>query len=338
MIDHHLLAASSGSDTVDSHSLLEYLLNGQWDGARSVLLAVSINIAIVIVATLAVRWLLLWIVRRMIRNVIERAKSKAHITDTTALIVSPLADARVVQRTRTVGNLASNVISGVLFTIAGISILGYLGFNVAALVASAGVLGVALSFGAQTLVKDFLSGIFIVTEDQYGVGDTIDLGGTPSNVVGTVERVTLRVTQVRDAEGTLWYIRNGEILRVGNHTQGWSKAIVNVSVPFRSDVDGIETMLKTAGAGLRDEKHWKQRIIGSVDVLPLEKMDGDSITFVVSAKTRSGTEAEVARELRRRIHKLMMMYSLHLSGSNAVDVRIVTPDTRDTATDADAPQ
>ena len=104
--------------------------------------------------------------------------------------------------------------------------LSELGVNVAPIIASAGILGIALGFGAQSLVKDFLSGIFMIFEDQYGVGDVVDLG----EAIGTVEAVSLRVTRLRDVNGTVWYVRNGEILRVGNMSQNWARTVLDVGV------------------------------------------------------------------------------------------------------------
>lgn len=163
-----------------------------------------IRIGLILVGSLAARWILLALVRRTTRKI-----EKANHGQT----------ARVVQRARTMSTVLSNLITWTLILFALASILSELGVAVGALVASAGIVGAAVGFGAQTLVRDFLSGIFIIFEDQYGIGDKVDLG----EASGVIESVGLRVTQVRDAKGTLWYVRNGEIIRVGNLSQGKSK-------------------------------------------------------------------------------------------------------------------
>ena len=139
------------------------------------------------------------------------------------------AATRRVQRAKTMGDLLKSVITGVLIAIFGTMILSQLGVNIAPIIASAGILGIALGFGAQSLVKDFLSGIFMIFEDQFGVGDIVDVG----EAIGTVEAVSLRVTRLRDLDGTVWYVPNGEILRVGNKSQNWSRAVVDIGVGLR---------------------------------------------------------------------------------------------------------
>lgn len=126
-----------------------------------------------------------------------------------------IAQGRYEQRSRSINQLLRSIISVTVWTIAGIMVLSNLGIDVAPILASAGVVGVALGFGAQTLVKDFLAGIFMILEDQYGIGDVIDVGPA----VGTVEEIGLRVTRLRDDEGIVWYMRNGEVLRVANRSQ-----------------------------------------------------------------------------------------------------------------------
>ena len=135
---------------------------------------------------------------------------------------------RRVQRAATMGTLLKSIVSGVVFTVVTLMFIAELGYDIAPLIASAGIIGVALGFGSQALVKDFLSGIFMIFEDQYGVGDVVDLG----EASGTVEAVSLRVTRLRDVNGTVWYVRNGEILRVGNMSQNWARTVLDVTVGY----------------------------------------------------------------------------------------------------------
>src|SRR5690348_12002300 len=130
------------------------------------------------------------------------------------------------------GDLLKSIVTGVLVAVFGTMILGELGVNIAPIIASAGIVGIALGFGAQSLVKDFLSGVFMIFEDQYGVGDVVDVGVAS----GTVEAVSLRVTRLRDQSGTVWYVPNGTILKVGNMSQNWARAVVDVSVGYGEDL------------------------------------------------------------------------------------------------------
>jgi small conductance mechanosensitive channel len=164
-----------------------------------------IRIVLIFVSAVIVRALLLVSVRRVVVQIVSGAKSKAQTS-------AALAQARVVQRAKTMGSVLANVITWTVFTLAVTMILSELGVAVGALIAGAGIIGAAIGFGAQNLVRDFLSGLFIVLEDQYGVGDKVDLG----EASGVVENVGLRVTKLRDSKGTVWFVRNGEILRVGN--------------------------------------------------------------------------------------------------------------------------
>ena len=146
---------------------------------------------------------------------------------------------RRAQRAKTIGSVFKSITSVVVFGTAFMMILAELGVNLAPVLASAGILGVAIGFGAQNVVKDFLSGVFMMLEDQYGVGDVVDVG----EATGTVEAVGLRITTMRDVNGTVWYVRNGEILRVGNSSQGFAVAVVDVPIGYGADVEQATEIL-----------------------------------------------------------------------------------------------
>jgi small conductance mechanosensitive channel len=167
-----------------------------------------IRIVLIIIGAIVLRAILLVSVKRIVRGITSGAKKNGNGK---ALAVS-LNPERLVLRAKTLGSVLSNFITWSIYIIAGTMLLSELGVAVGALIAGAGILGAALGFGAQNIVRDLLSGLFIVFEDQYGIGDKVDLG----EASGVVESVGLRITQVRDTKGTLWYVRNGEILRVGN--------------------------------------------------------------------------------------------------------------------------
>ena len=141
----------------------------------------------------------------------------------------------------------------------------------APLIASAGILGVALGFGAQSLVKDFLSGIFMIFEDQYGVGDVIDAG----EASGTVEAVGLRVTRLRDVDGTVWYVRNGEIQRVGNMSQNWARTVLDVSVAYTEDLQRVRRVLQEVAHDLWYDDEYRGKIIEEPEVWGVQSLDPD---------------------------------------------------------------
>jgi small conductance mechanosensitive channel len=165
------------------------------------------------------------------------------------------------------------------------------------MLASAGVGGVALGFGAQSLVKDFLSGIFMIMEDQYGVGDVVDTG----EVVGTVENVSLRVTQLRDANGVTWYVRNGEIIRIGNRSQGWSTAMVDIPVAYDEDVERAQQIIRDVVGALDRTAPWDEKLLESPQVVGVESIAGGAVTIRVLAKTVAQEHFSVQREIRERV-------------------------------------
>ena len=200
------------------------------------------------------------------------------------------------QRAEALGSVLRSFVSITIFTIATLLILGELGLNLAPLLASAGIAGIALGFGAQNLVKDFIAGLFMLLEDQYGVGDIVDLG----EASGTVEAVGLRITTVRDARGVLWYIRNGEIVRVGNRSQGWAVVVVDVPVGF-AGVEEATGVLRAAATAIKDDPEFTGDLIEAPEVLGVEQITLDGAVVRTTAKTHSDAQWRVARELRRRL-------------------------------------
>ena len=179
--------------------------------------------------------------------------------------------------------------------------LSELTFNIGPLIASAGIFGIALGFGAQTLVKDFLSGIFMILEDQYGVGDDIDTG----NASGIVEAVGLRVTRLRDIEGTVWYVRNGEITRVGNKSQGWARAVIDVDIAYGEDISRVREQLTQAGRSLMDMPEYRDLILEDPAVWGVQALGANAVVMRVVVKTKPGMQFKVARALRELIKKTM---------------------------------
>ncbi|QTE30448.1 mechanosensitive ion channel family protein [Pengzhenrongella sicca] len=222
---------------------------------------------------------------------------------------SPLAAARRAQRAQTMGSALSSAATFLVGALVIVLILGILNVDVGPLLASAGVVGVALGFGAQTLVKDFLAGISMLAEDQYGVGDVVDVG----EASGVVEQVGLRVTQIRSLNGTLWYVRNGEILRVGNMTQGWSRAVVEVRVLADQDVPRVQELLLQAAAEVAADADLGPALLDDAEVAGIEDLTAEGAMLRLLVKTAPSLQWDVARALRARIRLLLAAEGIDLA-------------------------
>jgi moderate conductance mechanosensitive channel len=201
------------------------------------------------------------------------------------------------QRAAALGAILSNAASLTIFGIAAVMILGDMGFNLAPVLASAGVLGVALGFGAQNLVQDFLAGIFMLLEDQYGVGDVVDVGGTS----GTIEAVSLRITRLRDVNGVVWHIRNGAITKAGNKSQGWARAVVDFPVPYRHDIPQVRRVMARTATAMWQEPAWQKVILEEPEVWGVQTLYTDAVLLRVVARTEPLRQWEVQRELTERL-------------------------------------
>lgn len=206
---------------------------------------------------------------------------------------------RLKQRAGALGAALRSVTSIAIYTIALVMVLGEFDISLGPLLAGAGVVGVALGFGAQSLVRDFLSGIFILIEDQYGVGDIVDLG----EATGTVEEVTLRVTRVRDVQGTLWHVPNGEIRRVGNQSQLWARVILDVEVAYDTDIAAATAVVKEVADGVWREGLEGAPVLEEPEIWGVERFGPDAVVLRLAAKTEPGSQWALARELRVRIKR-----------------------------------
>jgi small-conductance mechanosensitive channel len=176
-------------------------------------------------------------------------------------------------------------------------ILAELGFDLGPILASAGIVGVAVGFGAQNLIKDFLNGMFMILEDQYGVGDVIDAG----EATGTVEAVGLRTTRLRDVQGTVWHIRNGEVIRVGNKSQGWARALLDIPVAWDTDVEQVRDAVKAAADSVWQDEEWSDKIVEEPEVWGVEDMGSAGLVIRLAVKTAPLEQWKVGRELRVRV-------------------------------------
>ncbi|MGB4136947.1 MAG: mechanosensitive ion channel domain-containing protein [Microbacterium sp.] len=257
-----------------------------------------LSIAIILAVCITLSFVLRVVIRRVVRHIVDNAKNKAQVSDTVALERSPLAQMRLVQRTRTLGTILQNIVNVILVIVALVLIVRAIDESVlGSLTLITAAVGAGLGFGAQNIVKDVFNGMFIVAEDQIGIGDVVDLGLAS----GVVEYVSVRITQVRDVNGTLWYVRNGEITRIGNMSQGWARAITDVGLPRDAPVDRVEQALLEAANSLASDPRWRTRVVEMPELWGLESITGDTIVMRVVIKTRANAKDDVAQELRLRI-------------------------------------
>jgi small conductance mechanosensitive channel len=282
------------------------------------------EVVAIIVVAIIVRFILRFVIERVVHRIVNGVKKRQGTADTQALLASPLHAVRTVQRTRTLGNVFNNIVSTVIVIIAVLMIVSSLNENVTSSFALVtGALGAGLGFGAQNLVKDVLNGLFMVAEDQYGVGDVVDVGAA----TGVVEAVGIRITQIRDVNGTVWFCRNGEILRVGNVSQGWSRAIMDLAVPYDVDVQLVQERILATALDMATNSKWRARIVEKPEVWGIQSISADNIVIRLVMKTRPGSKDDVARELRTRLKatfdeldiKLPSLTSVILSGFDGAE-------------------
>jgi small conductance mechanosensitive channel len=269
-------------------------------------LAVGLRIIMIVVIALVLRML----VRRAITRLIDRMNRNTSASEGSSLGGLLVNAERRRQRSQAIGSVLRSVASFVILGTAFLMVLGAFQINLAPLLASAGVAGVAIGFGARNLVTDFLSGVFMILEDQYGVGDTIDAGVATGEVI----EVGLRVTKLRGENGEIWYVRNGEIKRIGNASQGWATAGVNVTVRSEEDLDRVRSVLEEVAERIAKEEPWNEILWGPVEVLGLEDVLLDSMVVRVTAKTMPGKALSVERELRWRMKRALDAAGIRMIG------------------------
>lgn len=250
------------------------------------LIAKPFAIVIIVLAALLLRAVAERTIRRIVRGIASGKLSRGlkEISQRTPLPdISPLGTERRRQRAETIGSVLHSGIGALIFSIAGLTILGGLNVNLAPILASAGIVGVAIGFGAQNMVRDFLSGLFFIIEDAYGVGDLVDLGPA----TGTVEAVGLRSTRLRDDRGVLWHVRNGEILRVGNTSQGESAGVIDLLLAHGADLHAATEALGHAAQGIWEEQGQAIGLVSPPNVLGVQDVTRDGVLIRTVARRRA---------------------------------------------------
>ncbi|MBT8217782.1 MAG: mechanosensitive ion channel family protein [Acidimicrobiia bacterium] len=204
---------------------------------------------------------------------------------------------RARRRSETLGLVLKSIAALTIYTIAAFMAIAEFGVNLGPLIASAGIVGIALGFGAQSLVKDFLSGIFMLIEDQFGVGDVIDVG----DAAGVVEAVSLRTTLIRDVHGTLWHVPNGEIARVANKSQEWARAVLDIEVAYDTDLQHAMTVIKRVADAVWREAPPNATILEEPEIWGVENFAASAIAIRLAVKVEPGEQWATSREIRRRL-------------------------------------
>jgi small conductance mechanosensitive channel len=281
--------------------VLDWTGSETWAEASDKLLATPLRILLIVAVAALANHLVRRGVRRLTTKITDPG-AQERLTNLKrraprAVVSTGSVSLRSAARARTLGLVLRSIASAVIWAIAGAMVLSELGIDLGPLLAGAGIAGVAIGFGAQSLVKDFLAGIFMLVEDQYGVGDIIDAGVAS----GTVEAITLRTTRLRDVEGTVWHVPNGAVARVGNHSQQWARALLDVEVAYGSDIERVEALIKSVADGLWRDAAWRGRILDEPEVWGVERVEPEVVAVRLVVKTRPAAQFPVVRELRRRL-------------------------------------
>ncbi|HEY8473340.1 MAG TPA: mechanosensitive ion channel family protein [Natronosporangium sp.] len=298
-----MLAQNAEPDCLDTERLCRWtweLTEQRWLAEASALIIVPLRILLILALALLARWLLRRAIDRLVRRtsaddlptILRPLPEKVRSTVREAAGVRP---ARRRQRADAIGSVLRGAVTIAVFSVAALLILGEFNINLAPLLAGAGIAGVALGFGAQTLVRDLLAGLFILMEDQYGVGDSVDLG----EARGVVETVGLRITTLRDMHGVYWYVPNGEIRRVGNSSQGTAVVVVDTPIGFAPVTEAVQA-LQVATQRIAEDPAFRHDLVEQPEVLGVETVTVEGAVVRTVAKTSPNAQGRIARELRRR--------------------------------------
>jgi len=272
-----------------------------------------LKVVVILVVALVVNRLVKRAIDRMVERLVEtrtREESEAEEESSAALSrlgrrarkrIQRIHDQaeRARQRAMTLGAVLRSLAGFAVYALAFMIALGELGLDLGPLIAGAGIVGLAVGFGAQSLVADFIAGIFIIIEDQYGVGDYVDVGVAS----GTVEKVTLRTTVLRDVNGALWVVPNGEIRRVGNSSQLWARTVLDVDVAYDTDIDLAASVIKEVADEVWREEVESATIIEEPEIWGVQNFGADAISIRLAVKTEPGEQWATGRLIRARLKK-----------------------------------
>lgn len=314
-----LLAATGESPCeagVNSCSLLWRLTDSETfavDGGE--IIDTIAKILLIVIVAFVLRWVVNRFIDRVIKQVTNVRRPQS-IAELNSLLGSAktrreeIVGDRRLQRAATLTSVLQHINGVVIFSVAFMMILGVFEVNLAPILASAGIAGLAIGFGAQNLVQDYVAGIFMLLEDQYGVGDIVDVG----EVIGTVEDMGLRVTTIRSLDGTLWYVRNGQIMRVGNTSQSWAYVVLDIPLPPTVDVDEASDVIMDAVRSFAEDEDWRASVLGEPEFSGVASMTIDETTVRFGLKMNSDQQWAGGRELRRRISEALKGAGISMTG------------------------
>jgi len=280
------------------------------------------RVVLIVLGAFLVRWILAHIIRRAVDRFVRGVKKQYEVSDTRQLTTaSPISAVRRVQRTRTLGRVFSNAVTAMIWVIAALLIIWTLfpGASTAFALITAAV-GAGLGLGAQNIVRDILAGVFLASEDQIGIGDVVSVVTSSKTVSGVVEDVGIRVTSIRDVEGTLWFIPNGQTVTVGNQSQGWARAIIDLAIPYQIDVDAVQATIKRTIEEFGHDPAWRIKLFGPPESWGIQSISTDALMLRVVAKTRTSAKDDVARELRARIKRALDAEGVNLPPVTSIPV------------------
>ncbi len=296
----------------------------QWFAdASDVLVVKPLRIILIIVLAILLRRLARRTISRLIRTT-SNGSVPAILRPLRERTANPPPETAIPERRRqraeAIGSVLRSLATALIFSIAVLMVLKELGYDLGPLLASAGIVGLGLGLGAQTLVKDLIAGLFMLLEDQYGVGDFVDLG----EASGVIEAVGLRITTLRDSQGVTWYIRNGAITRVGNRSQAWAVIIVDVPVKL-TDVEEATGVLRRVAAEMGEDPQWTDVLVDAPEVLGVEQLTADGATLRTQAKSRTESQWRLGREMRRRFTEALAAAQVYqpAGGANGAQVSTV---------------
>lgn len=277
-----------------------------WAKLAEWFVAKPLTIILVIVVAAIVARIGRWMVSRSMNRLLmsqtkgraRRHESELHRRTSQMILSSGDSTQRAQARFETLKAVFRSIVTALVWFVALVVVLDTIGISLGPLLATAGIAGIAIGFGTQTMVRDFISGFFIVAEDQFGVGDTIDLGG---GAKGVVERVTLRSTHLRDSEGTVWHIANGQITKVANKSQEWARALIDVVLPYDADIDVVSDVMQEVADTMQADTTWSSRILERAEIWGIQEFDADGVHVRMVIKTEPAAQFGVLRELRGRL-------------------------------------
>ncbi|HEY3869827.1 MAG TPA: mechanosensitive ion channel family protein [Actinocrinis sp.] len=292
-------SGTSGDSTSTSNTVAAQHVGNWFEQHTAALVGHGAQIVSVVVACLVIRVLARKSIRRVVHHATRVSEGRAaRRLETEGSAV--LAGERTRQRAQAIGSVLRSLATAIVFSVGGLIVLSLVDIPIAPVLASASVIGVAVGLGAKDLITDFIAGVFMIFEDQYGVGDVVDTGAAK----GTVEEVGLRITKLRDVDGVIWYVRNGTIDRVGNKSQGWTRAVVDVPVEYGEDVGRVKEIMALTAEQFYEDEAWQGRFFGEAgrpQVVGIEALDADGVVIRMQARTIAQKNLDVERELRVRL-------------------------------------